>query len=61
MWNPCGMIWIPWWNIVESMWKVMDSIVESYGFHSGMLWNPCGMMWNPCGIIWNPCEKLWIP
>jgi len=33
--------------------------VERYGFHGGIMWNPCGMMWNPCGSVWNPCGSVW--
>src|SRR6266542_3775590 len=56
MWNPCGMN-----RDVESMWKVMDSIVEWYGFHSGMMWNPCRMSWNHGRCVWNPWDNVWNP
>ena len=35
--------------------------MESYGIHSGMMWNPCGDLWNPWGNVWNPCSDLWNP
>ena len=44
------------WNDMKSMWKVMDSIVESYGIHCGIIWNP---LWNHMESMWNDVESMW--
>src|SRR6266540_2082226 len=70
-WNPCGKLWIPWWNDVESCGihvELCGIHVESCGFHGGMMWNDVesyGIHVELCGIHVESCgfhgEMKWNP